>query len=88
MSDDELQEFEVFVQWERGKPHTHEEVVNASDAEMAITLAKRNVDVRREPESIWVVPRSEVRATTSDDPTLTPSTERSYRNVEWYASEE
>ena len=77
--------FEVFVQWQRGDAHTHAITVRASDTEMALTLAKRNIDVRREPVSIWAVPRDEIKRTTMDDTTLVPSTEREYRNISWYA---
>jgi len=77
--------FEVFVQWQRGKPHEYAETVNATDREMALVLAKRNVDVRAEPISIWVAPRSAFAATTPEDTTLAPSTDREYRNVAYYA---
>lgn len=77
--------YEVFVQWERGQPHEYAETVNAPDAEMALLLAKRNVDVRAEPLEIRVAPRRAFLSTAPDDPTLTPSTDRSYRNVASYA---
>ncbi|GAB3036528.1 phenylacetic acid degradation protein PaaB [Natronobiforma cellulositropha] len=81
------QPYEVFVQWKRGGAHEHAVTVTASDREMALTLAKRNVDVRGAPVSIWVTPRSEIAQTSADDPTLAPSIEREYRNVSWYARE-
>ena len=83
--DDRLEPYEVFVQWRRGKPHEHAETITASDPDMALHLAKRNVDVRGEPVSIWVSPRAAMRTTTGDDTTLTPSTDRGYRSVQWYA---
>lgn len=81
----ELEPYEVFVRWQRAEPHEHAETVNAPDREMALTLAKRNVDVRSEPLEIWVVPRAAITATDPDDSTLAPSTDRGYRNVAWYA---
>ncbi|MFD1562596.1 hypothetical protein ACFR99_03375 [Haloarchaeobius amylolyticus] len=83
-TENRLEPYEVFVQWERGKAHEHAEVVSASDHDMALTLAKRNIDIRSEPVSVWVVPRREI-TTTQDDTELTPSTDRAYRNVGWYA---
>jgi len=86
MTDEEsLEAYEVFVQWERGEPQRHEETITASDAEMALHLAKRNVDVRNEPVEIWVTPRAEITSTTEEDTALTPSTDRGYRTVQWYA---
>jgi len=79
-----LDVYEVFVQWERGKPHEHAETVNASDADMALLLAKRNVDLRLEPVDIWVAPRRAMRRAGPDDPALTPTTDRDYRSVLWY----
>ena len=76
--------FEVFVQWERGQPHEHAETVNAPDADMALTLAKRNVDLRSGPVDVWVAPRRAMRRAGSDDPALTPTTDRSYRTVRWF----
>lgn len=84
-SDDGLERFEVFVQWNRGDAHVHAETVTASDAKMALHLAKRNVDVRRGPLDIWIVPRDAVTRTSDDDTTLSPSLDRDYRNVQWYA---
>lgn len=80
-----MEAYEVFVQWKRGKPHEHAETITASDPEMALTLAKRNVDLRSEPVSIWVSPQSAMARTASDEPSLVPSTDRAYRNVRWYA---
>lgn len=77
--------YEVFVQWQRGRPHEHAETVNASDPDMALTLAKRNVDLRSEPVDIWVAPRRAMRRVSPDDPSLRPSTDRGYRETGWYA---
>jgi phenylacetate-CoA oxygenase PaaH subunit len=83
--DDGMEPYEVFVQWERGDPHQHAETIDAPSAEMAVMLAKRNVDVRQEPLSIWTVPRRELTRTGPGDRTLVPETDRSYRSVGWYA---
>jgi len=82
---DDVEPYAVFVQWQRGKPHEYAETITASDEEMALHLAKRNVDVRSGPESIWVAPRAAIAASAADDTALVPSTDRDYRNVQWYA---
>lgn len=80
--------FDVYVQWKRGEPHQHEESIRASDLDVALMLAKRNVDVRQEPLSLRVVPRTATKTTKLGDPTLTPGTDRSYRNVQGYPTKE
>lgn len=77
--------YEVFVQWQRGKPHEHAETVNAPDPDMALMLAKRNIDLRSEPVDIWVAPRRAMRRIRPGDSTVVPSTDRSYRRTHWYA---
>ena len=76
--------FDVYVQWDRGKPHQFEETVRASDLKTALVLGKRNVEFRREPVSLRVVPRQATIITKFDDPTLSTSTDRRYRNVDVY----
>lgn len=82
---DGLEPYEVFVQWKRGQPHEHAETIDAPSDEMAVMLAKRNVDVRGEPLSIWVTPRRALTRTRPGDTTLVPGTDRGYRSVQWYA---
>lgn len=76
--------YDVYVQWSRGEPHQHEESIRASDVDTALMLAKRNVDVRLEPVSLRVVPRAATAMTQLEDPTVTPSTDRAYRDVAGY----
>lgn len=77
--------YEVFVQWQRGKPHEHAETVNAPDLEMALTLAKRNIDLRSDPVDVWVAPRRAMARLRPGDTSLRPSTDRGYRETGWYA---
>lgn len=84
----EKQRFDVYVQWERGKPHQHEESIRASNKDTALMLAKRNVDVRLEPLSLRVAARSATKTTKLGDPSLTPGTDRTYRNVQGYPTKE
>lgn len=80
-----VEPYEVLVQWRRGEPHEHAETIDAPSDRMALMLAKRNVDMRQNPLSIWVVPRAAVSRTAPEDPTLELATDRSYRNIRWYA---
>lgn len=80
-----MESYYVFVQWDRGKPHEYAQTITAADDEMALMLAKRNVDLRSEPVDIWVAPRSSfTQESPGEDPSLTPSTDREYRNVTGY----
>lgn len=81
-----MEPYEVFVQWDRGKSHEHARTVTAADDEMALMMAKRNVDLRAEPLDIWVTPRSAITRTDPDDTTITPTTDRSYRHVTGYSA--
>lgn len=80
-----VEAYEVLVQWQRGEPHEHAETIDAPSDRMALMLAKRNVDMRQDPLSIWVVPRAAISRTVPEDPTLALGTDRSYRNIQWYA---
>lgn len=82
------QRFDVYVQWDRGDPHQHEETIRASNEETALMLAKRNIDVRLEPVSLRVAARSATRTTRLDDPSIILHTDRSYRNVPAYPTKE
>lgn len=78
--------FDVFVQWQRGKPHEYAETILAPDAEMALLHAKRNIDVRGDPLSIWVAPQNAMAKSAANDPALRPSTDRSYRQPAGYSA--
>jgi phenylacetate-CoA oxygenase PaaH subunit len=78
--------FDVFVQWRRGQPHEYAETVLAPDTEMALMLAKRNIDVRGDPLSVWVAPQAAMAKSAADDPKVRPGTDRSYRQPAGYAA--
>lgn len=84
MGDDPLDLYEVFVQWKRGDPPRHEETVRAVDREMALHHAKRNVDRRMEPVSVWVAPQEEFAKAGPDD-AISTSTDRKFRDLAWVA---
>jgi len=72
--------FAVFRQDTKNDPHVHVGEVHATDAEMALVLAKEQF-ARRDPcVNLWVVSLSGIVATAYDDADLfEPSTDKSYR---------
>jgi len=70
----------VFLQARRRDAHVYVGDVHASDAEMALLLAKENY-ARRDPcVSLWVVPARDIRATSGDAAEMfAPVTDKSYR---------
>ncbi|WP_165875244.1 hypothetical protein [Natrarchaeobius chitinivorans] len=82
-----MEPYRVFVQWQRGKPHEYAQTVTAADDEMALMLAKRNIDLRSDPLDIWVTPESEITEMSKDETALTPSTDRTYREVSGYSAQ-
>lgn len=77
--------FAVFVQWKPGEAHQYEESVVSSDPELAISQARRTIERRWDPESIWVVDHGEIAKTSPDDESIAPSTDRSYMTTAYYA---
>lgn len=72
--------FAVFRQDTKGDPHVHVGDVHATDAEMALILAKEQF-TRRDPcVNLWVVPYAAIGATSYDDTDLFEHvTDKSYR---------
>lgn len=72
--------YAVFRQDTKNDPHIHVGDVHATDAEMALVLAKEQF-ARRDPcVNLWVVPYSQIGATAYDDADIfEPSTDKSYR---------
>lgn len=72
--------YAVFRQDTKNDPHVHVGDVHATDPEMALVLAKEQF-ARRDPcVNLWVVPYSQIGATTYDDADLfEPATDKSYR---------
>lgn len=72
--------FAVFRQDTKNDPHVHVGDVHASDAEMALMLAKEQF-ARRDPcVNLWVVPYTAIGATAYDDADIfEPTTDKSYR---------
>ncbi|MCX5377249.1 1,2-phenylacetyl-CoA epoxidase subunit PaaB [Streptomyces sp. NBC_00091] len=78
--------WEVFVRSRRGLSHTHAGSLHAPDAEMALRNARDLYTRRNEGISIWVVPSTEITASSPDerDPFFAPSADKPYRHPTFY----
>lgn len=72
--------FEVFHQQARGEPHVHVGSVHATDAEMALLLAKEQFARRQACVNLWVVPATAIMASEYEDADMFErATDKSYR---------
>lgn len=72
--------FEVFHQQARGEPHVHVGSVHATDAEMALLLAKEQFARRQACVNLWVVPATAIMASEYGDADMFErATDKSYR---------
>jgi len=78
--------FEVFIRSRQGLSHKHVGSLHATDAEMAIENARDVYTRRQEGESIWVVPASEITASSPDekDSMYDPANDKIYRHPTFY----
>jgi ring-1,2-phenylacetyl-CoA epoxidase subunit PaaB len=78
--------WEVFVRPRRGLAHVHAGSIHASDAEMALRNARDVYTRRQEGVSIWVVPATEVSASSPDeqDSFFDPAADKAYRHPTFY----
>lgn len=78
--------FEVFIRARRGISHNHVGSVHAPDARMALTNARDLYTRRQEGVSIWVVPSSEITASSPDekDSFFEPAADKIYRHPTFY----
>ena len=78
--------WEVFVRPRRGLAHVHAGSIHASDAEMALRNARDVYTPRQEGVSIWVVPATEVSASSPDeqDSFFDPAADKAYRHPTFY----
>jgi len=80
MPDTQWKVFEVFHQQARGEPHVHVGSIHASDAEVALILAKEQYGRRQACVSFWVVPADAITATDYVDADIFDhGTDKSYR---------
>ena len=78
--------YEVFVRGKRGLNHVHVGSLHAPDDEMAIRHARDVYTRRNEGVSIWVVPASEIVASSPDerDSFFDPAGDKVYRHPTFY----
>jgi ring-1,2-phenylacetyl-CoA epoxidase subunit PaaB len=78
--------WEVFVRPRRGLSHGHVGSLHADDAELALRNARDVFTRREEGVSIWVVPSSEVVASSPDekDEFFDPAGDKPYRHPTFY----
>lgn len=78
--------WEVFVRPRRGLSHVHVGSLHAADAELALRNARDVYTRRGEGVSIWVVPSTEVSASSPDekDAFFDPAADKVYRHPSFY----
>ncbi len=79
--------WEVFIRSRSGLHHRHVGSLHAADAEMAVENARDVYTRRKEGISIWVVPSSEVVASSPDekDCLFDPANDKIYRHPTFYS---
>jgi ring-1,2-phenylacetyl-CoA epoxidase subunit PaaB len=78
--------FEVFIRSKQGLDHKHAGSLHATDAKMAIRMARDVYTRRQEGVSIWVVPSTAIRASDPDDKEemFDPMADKIYRDPTFY----
>jgi ring-1,2-phenylacetyl-CoA epoxidase subunit PaaB len=78
--------WEVFVRPRRGLAHVHAGSIHAADAEMALRNARDVYTRRQEGVSLWVVPASQISASSPDeqDSFFDPAADKAYRHPTFY----
>ncbi len=78
--------WEVFIRSKSGLSHKHVGSLHAADAETAIQNARDVYTRRTEGISIWVVPSSEIRASSPADKDIIfePANDKVYRHPTFY----
>ncbi|MBK9712586.1 MAG: phenylacetic acid degradation protein PaaB [Kouleothrix sp.] len=90
MSDDALQApspephvYEIFRREKAAAPMVHAGSVTATSDDLALIYAREVFGRRGESQALWVVPRAAIQLLDDTD-MLSPSLDRSYRNVDGY----
>ena len=89
-TDNQFPLWEVFVQTKSGLPFKHAGSVHASDAEMALQMARDLYTRRNEGTSLWVIPASQIVASNPSDAEefFDPSNDKIYRHPTFYVMPE
>jgi ring-1,2-phenylacetyl-CoA epoxidase subunit PaaB len=79
--------WEIFVRSRRGLSHNHVGSLHAADAAMALRNARDVYTRRMEGVSIWVVPASQITASSPDekDSFFDPAADKAYRHPTFYS---
>ncbi len=79
--------WEVFTQPTTGAPYQHAGSVHAPDAELALQNARDVYTRRGEAVSLWVVPSTEITASSPSDsgPFFEPGNDKAYRHPQFYS---
>lgn len=80
----DLKTYEVFVQLERGKPHTYAGSVDAADDAMALLFAREHYGRDQACVQVWVVPREAIVRTDYDKDLVFRLSDQSYRFAKGY----
>jgi ring-1,2-phenylacetyl-CoA epoxidase subunit PaaB len=86
MSNTEWPLFEVFIRSKQGLDHKHAGSLHASDAKMAVRMARDVYTRRQEGVSIWVVPSAAITASDPADKAemFDPMADKIYRHPTFY----
>ena len=78
--------WEVFVRSKQGLEHKHCGSLHASDAQLALQMARDVYTRRQEGVSIWVVPSKNITASRPDDKDsmFEPAADKIYRHPTFY----
>lgn len=78
--------WEVFVRSRQGLEHKHCGSVHATDAAMALRMARDVYTRRQEGVSLWVVPSAAITASVDEDadPFFDPAADKIYRHPTFY----
>lgn len=89
-TDTQLDSWEVFMQARTGANFIHQGSIHASDKKMALQNARDTYSRRGEGTSIWVVPTSEIVASSPGDADMLfdPSNDKIYRMPTFYTMPE
>lgn len=80
----DLRAYEVFVQLERGKPHSYAGSVDAADDAMAMLFAREHYGRDQACVQIWVVPRSAIIRTDYEKDLVFRLSDQNYRFAKGY----
>lgn len=80
----DMKAYEVFIQLERGKPHTYAGSVDAIDDQMALLFAREHYGRDQECVQIWVVPRAAIVRTDYEKDLVFRLTDQNYRFAKGY----